>query len=436
MLTWLFRTKRGLISLGVAVLVLAGGALAAYLIVRKPGDVSHPDLSFTETTPKAPPPKKPKAPNFRWPYYGYDAARTKVLPDSNKIRPPFHQIWAYRQKALLEFPPSIDNGRLFVLQNDGFVVALRAKDGRKMWMHRLGKLAAASPAVGRHRVWVVVLRKGDADFGRVACLRQSNGKIIWSRDLPSRAESSPLLLHGRIYFGSENGTVYALNARTGHQVWTYHAAGAVKAGLAYDRGTLYFGDYAGEVYALKASNGGVVWKSGSSGGYAGGSGQFYSTPAAAYGRVYVGNTDGRMYSFAAGSGHLAWATRTSAYFYASPSVATIPGLGPTVYGGSYDGNFYAFDARSGAVRWHYPASGRISGGAQIVGGLVYFSDLGDRKVIALSPKTGKVRYTFPDGAFNPVVADRNHLYVIGFGNIYAMAPGQAKPKHQHQGKQK
>ena len=47
--------------------------------------------------------------------------------------------------------------------------------------------------------------------------------------LPSRSESSPLLARGRLYFGSEDGTVYALEAGSGHTVWTYHAAGAVKA---------------------------------------------------------------------------------------------------------------------------------------------------------------------------------------------------------------
>ena len=36
----------------------------------------------------------------------------------------------------------------------------------------------------------------------------------WSQALPSRAESSPLLDHGRLYFGTENGTVYALTPPT------------------------------------------------------------------------------------------------------------------------------------------------------------------------------------------------------------------------------
>ena len=103
-----------------------------------------------------------------------------------------------------------------------------------------------------------------------------------------------------------------------------------------------------------------------------GSGNFYSTPAVAFGRVYMGSTDGRVYSFAAGTGALAWATGTGAYVYASAAVENTPGLGPTVYLGSYDGNFYAFNAQSGAIRWSHPAGGKISGSATIVGNVVYY----------------------------------------------------------------
>ena len=67
--------------------------------------------------------------------------------------------------------------------------------------------------------------------------------------------------------------------------------------------------------------------------------------ATAFDRVYIGNTDNRMYSFVARTGKLAWARSTGNYVYASPSVADVSGLGPTVYVGSYDGTFNAYDAR-------------------------------------------------------------------------------------------
>src|SRR5207253_11247420 len=108
-----------------------------------------------------------------------------------------------------------------------------------------------------------------------------------------------LLDAGRLYFGTEDGTVYALSARDGSLLWRFHADGAVKGGIASSDGKLFFGDYAGKVYALRKTDGAKIWSTTTSGAHLGfSSGQFYSTPAAAYGRVFLGNTDGFVYSFA------------------------------------------------------------------------------------------------------------------------------------------
>jgi outer membrane protein assembly factor BamB len=93
-----------------------------------------------------------------------------------------------------------------------------------------------------------------------------------------------------------------------------------------------------------------------------------------------------------------------------------------VYEGSYDGNFYAFDARSGAVRWRHYDGRRISGSATIVGGTVYYSDLGARTTSGLNLRTGRRVFFFRDGAFNPIVADSHALYLTGYSMLYQMLP--------------
>jgi outer membrane protein assembly factor BamB len=260
--------------------------------------------------------------------------------------------------------------------------------------------------------------------GRFEALSMKSGHVVWSKVIPAGTESSPIAYGNAVYFGDLGGTVYSLNATTGHVNWTYHASGAVKGGPALSNGALYFGDYAGRAYALNAANGHQIWATNTSGADFGfGSGNFYSTPAVAFGRVYMGNTDGRVYSFAAKTGQLAWATGTGAYVYASPSVADVPGSGPTVYLGSYDGGFYAFDARSGAVRWRHASGGKISGGSTIVGSVVYYADLSHRATIGLDVRTGRRVFLFHDGAFNPVVCDdTGTIYLSGYSMLYQLLP--------------
>src|SRR5581483_879145 len=155
-----------------------------------------------------------------------------------------------------------------------------------------------------------------------------------------------------------------------------------------------------------------------------------------FGRVYMGNTDGRVYSFGARTGQVAWATTTGAYVYASPAVADIPGVGPTVYEGSYDGTFYAFNAQSGAIRWRHRVGGRISGSATIVGSIVYLSNLGARNTVGLDARTGHQVFAFHDGAFNPVVCDYSTVYLTGYSKLYQLIPkrGQAAALAVHAGK--
>lgn len=428
------RLRRGLLVALATLLVLAGGAVA-FVVVRAPGDVSNPDVEFTAETPTttqtAQEPPRPRAVDtFLWPTYGLTATRTRDYANApGYLRPPFRRGWTYRSGILLEFPPTIQGASLFLLDDDGMLRAIQKTSGRILWRQRVGRLAAATPAVGDGRVYAVVLRGLNSEHGRIAAYRAADGRQVWAKALPSRAESSPLLRNGRVFFGSEDGTVYALDARSGRTIWTYRADGAVKGGLALDRGTLYFGDYAGKVHAVRARDGRSVWKVGTNGARFGfGSGRFYSTPAVAYGRVFLGNTDSRVYSFSARTGELAWATGTGGYVYASPAVATTPGLGPTVYIGSYDGNLYAFDARTGAIRWRYGVGNRISGSPVIVNGIVYFSNLGSDDTHGVDARTGKRRFFFPDGAFAAVVADRRAVYLVGYTNIYELLPRHAGPR--------
>jgi outer membrane protein assembly factor BamB len=431
----------------VAVLVLAIGGAAAVLLLHSPGNVSHPNLSFTTsttttagttTTTTTPKRRTVAVDNSLWPRYGFDAARTRLNAAVEGLVPPLKIRWAFQDFALIEFPPSLYQNSLYFVDDNAVAKAVDKRTGRMIWSHKLGTLAAASPAIGvhEHMIFIPVLSNHGRSpgGGEFVALSMRTGHVMWSRPVSAGSESSPLVWDRTVYFGDNGGTVYSLDAATGHVNWTYHGSAAVKGGPALANGILYFGDYAGRAYAVNAATGRQVWAVGTNGTRFGfGSGNFYSTAAVAFGRVYMGNTDGRVYSFAASTGQLAWATATGSYVYGSPAVADLPGIGPTVYVGSYDGNFYAFDAQSGAVRWRHPAGGRISGSATIIDGVVYYSDLGSKTTSGLDARTGRQVFFFPDGAFNPVICDSTAIYLVGYSKIYEMLPsaaGTASATHQ------
>ncbi|HET9074801.1 MAG TPA: PQQ-binding-like beta-propeller repeat protein [Solirubrobacteraceae bacterium] len=424
------RTRRWLLAGAGAAVVLVVAAVI-FVLVHAPHNVSHPNLSFTATTATSSTATHTiaQADTFSWPTYGLTPTRTRDFTGDANLHPPFRRGWTLGGNALLEFPPVIDGHTLWFIDDSANVKSVNTLTGHLRWQHKIGSLSAASPAIATRQHILVVptlaTHGHSPGNGAIMALSSRTGRILWRHALPSGSETSPLISRDSVFYGDQAGTVFSANLRTGHVNWTFQASGSVKGGAALAGDNLYVDDYGGHVYDINAHTGREIWQASANGGALGfSSGTFYTTPAVAFGRVYVGNTSGYVYSFAASTGQLAWSHGTGNYVYASPAVANIPGLGPTVFMGSYDGNFYAFNAQSGAVRWmHRDAHGdRISGSATIVNGVVYYSDLDDHLTTGLDARTGRVVFTFPDGAFTPVVADPGHIYLSGGYVLYELVP--------------
>jgi outer membrane protein assembly factor BamB len=416
--------KRWLIAAAVAVL-LAGGAVLAYVLyIRSEGaDVRGSSAVEFVTTQAAQPPPPPKPARALeavvWPAFGYDPRRTHFVPGS-PLKPPFRRLWTFRGGSLLEFPPAIAYGRLFLASNAGNLEAVSALTGRRAWRFVSHRCVAASPAVHDRVVFETFLNRPPCNSssrhidGRVMAFDEQTGAVLWSRTI-GPSESSPLVAEGNVYMGDWRGKVYALDERTGRTRWSFQTGDKVKSGVAISGNRLFVGSYDGHVYALDASTGKQIWKA-SGQVRLGGSGTFYSTPAVAYGRIYVGSTDGKVYSFGAFSGKLRWSQSTGGYVYGSPAIWR-----ELVLVGSYSGDFYAFDAATGDVRWRFHANGPISGSATVLHGIVYFATL-KRRTYALNAKTGRELWSFRDGKYSPVVADGTRLYLVGYTRLYGMAP--------------
>jgi outer membrane protein assembly factor BamB len=433
----LWRSHRRLaIGLPAAAVLAIAAVVVGYEALKRPPDV-HNEAAIRHFEPEKPkpPPKvvhgKPKRVN--WPIFGLNAARTRYLP-AQGIKPPFKLVWHYVERPLLEFPPVYAAGRLYAVNNSGTAFALDAENGKVLWERRLGSLNASSPAYYKGRLYIVNLVPG-----QIVKMDAATGKILWRHALPGRAESSPLVLGSSVYFGSEDGYLYSLATRNGNIRWKTQLAGPVKAAPAFRNGVLFVGDYGGDMNAVRASDGKLLWQSGSLGtGVSGG--EFYSTPAVAFGRVYAGNNDGRVYSFDQQDGTLAWTHSTGGYVYSGPTVASTANTPPTVYIGSFDGNIYALNAKNGETRWSHSAGGEVVGSLSAVGNIVYVAEFTNGSTNGYDMKTGKQVFHYPTGTYTPVISDGRWLYLVGYSSINALEPihhsaakagARAAPKRAH-----
>lgn len=410
-----YRQRGKLVAL-IVVILAAGAAIAlvAWNELKRPDDVSNPDVPFERPVKKPKPVPKDKTVN--WTTFRLNPQRTGYLPVKG-IHPPFLRIWKYGNSPLLEFPPIVVNGRLYFVDNDGTARALRSDNGREIWSRKIASLNASTPTYSKGRLYIVNLEPG-----HILSLNAKNGRRIWQKDLPCRSESSPVVVHNRVYFGCENGVLYALKARNGHEVWETSVSGAIKGAPAYEDGTLFVGDYGGVVTAVRAKTGAIKWQSDGLGSSFGRAGSFYSTPAVAYGRVYLGSNDGRVYSFDKNTGELAWTHSTGGWVYSGPTVAQVPGTPPTVYIGSFDGNVYALNAKSGDTRWTYAMGGRVIGSLSVIGRTVYAATFDGTTTYGLSARSGRKVFEFHTGAYMPGISDGQKLYLVGYSSIHALKP--------------
>jgi outer membrane protein assembly factor BamB len=423
-------TRRRLLIGGALIVLALAAAIGVYAYndtdpIEKRGSATEEFVVTEAPEPKPPPKKENPRP---WPTYGFDDARQHISPYNH--RPPYRRLWQIDAHDTLEFPPTVGYGRVYLAQQKGLFFALNAETGKVAWRKSLGRCAAASPTIGRGIVYqsymhpVECLQDQAGANGFVVAWDADTGRERW-RFNSAPIESSPLLHGRRLYVGSWDHNVYAINARNGRKIWSFQADNQVNTSAVYWKGRIFIGSDGGTLYALSAKSGKLLWSRSEPSEF------WYATPTVAYGRVYVGNTDGTMYVYGAKSGRLLWARPLGSYIYGAAAVYR-----RKVFVGTYDGKFFALDAATGDTVWEIPANGAVHAAPTVMDGLVYYavcSSCGEeaQRSVARGPdatyavraRDGKRVWRFAGGKYaNPVVADDQRIYLTGRSQQYALAP--------------
>lgn len=252
--------------------------------------------------------------------------------------------------------------------------------------------------------------------------------VKWKFHTDGEVVSSPAVVNGVVYMGSNDGKLYAIDEATGAMRWKFKTGARVSSSPAVANGVVYFGSYDGFFYAVDAATGTLRWKFANAGEHRYTATHLHgslpvgeampdpfdvylSSPALWQDAVYFGSGDGNIYALDAKSGVEKWRFHTGDVVHASPAVAD-----GRLYVGSWDSYFYALDAASGKELWRFKTGEDadihnqvgIQSSATVADGVVYFG-CRDSKFYALDAATGKQRWSFPNhGSWvitSPVVQD-------------------------------
>ena len=291
------------------------------------------------------------------------------------------------------------------LSHSGYSSSTAPTTNHTLWNYTTGSYVDSSPAVAYGKVYV-----GSNDYS-VYCLDASTGAKLWSYATGAWVIlSSPAVADGEVYIGSCDGSVYCLDASTGAKLWSYSTGSEVWSSPAVADGKVYVGSWDGGVYCLDASTGAKLWSDAI--GY-----MVLSSPAVADGKVYVGSMNGGVYCLDASTGSLIWSYATMGRVWSSPAVAD-----GKVYVGSEDGSVYCLDASTGSLIWSYAAGDAVYSSPAVADGIVYVGS-SDDNVYALNATTGTLVWNYTTGEIvysSPAVADGKVYVGSEDGSVYCL----------------
>jgi outer membrane protein assembly factor BamB len=281
---------------------------------------------------------------------------------------------------------------------------------RLAWRFDVHAAVSATPVAAGQQLFV------GAENGNLYAIDLQSHRLQWLFHARGGIASTPAVAHGLVVFLARDGSLHALDAASGAIAWTFRTQGEAQfaahgmfgqplepepvpdpwdlylsSPLVHD-GKVYVGSSDQRVYALDLRSGKLAWvfKTG---------GMVHSSPALAGANIVVGSWDGALYALDAASGVEKWRYQTQGEqknsimfgIQASPSVDH-----DTVYIGSRDGYLYALDAASGKRKWRYDARGSwVVGTAAIDEENVYVGTSDSGLLLALDKRSGAEKYRYP-----------------------------------------
>jgi outer membrane protein assembly factor BamB len=252
-----------------------------------------------------------------------------------------------------------------------------------------------------------------------SCFDAFTGNLLWS--MPATSIVNPSVAYGNLY-GIIGDTVYCFsdsdpepwamwrgNVETPGVVqgtgplclapeWTYTTDGPITSSAAATDGKVYFGSQDGNIYCIDAYNGSKIWNFTTDH-------RVYSSPAVVDGKVFTGADDGTVHALDANTGEVLWTTPTGGitnYVFAAtwqPRSSPIV-VGNRLYVGALDGNMYCLNTADGSVVWTKQlgnATFPIAGSAAYSDGYIYI-DCTNHNLYKLDANNGNIIWTTTSNA--------------------------------------
>ncbi|WP_411818502.1 PQQ-binding-like beta-propeller repeat protein [Hyphococcus sp. DH-69] len=357
---------------------------------------------------------------------------------------------ASARRARLTSPPIVVDNRVFVLDAAANVTAFDAETGDEIWETELTPeikerfrfrdfvlMSRPKPsqigfgggvAFDQGRIFVT------SGFGFVAALDAQTGEKLWQIETTAPARTPPTAYRGKVYLATNTNEFLALDQETGETAWAFQSfeesARFLSSSSPAAAGDLVVAPFSsGELVAFIADNGRAVWDTtmvretrltalSQLNDIAG-------SPVIDRGLVYVVSHGGRFSAIDIRSGQPVWELPVASL--QMPWVA-----GDFIYLVSIEGELICVSRQDGGIVWvtqlrrykkEKKKKGRISWAGPVLAGGQLILVSTEKEIVRVSPETGEVIETdkFDGGSVvAPVVAGEKVFILTEEGKLIAM----------------
>lgn len=187
----------------------------------------------------------------------------------------FDVVWRARLAGSCQATPLVIGDRVYVGDNSGALTVLSASDGARVGVVETGGEVRSAPVATPDGDTIVF---GSAD----GLLRAIDGSAAerWRCDAGGAIYGGALIADGRVYVGTEDGDVIALDGATGALAWrSEEPEYAIEQAPATGDGAVFAGSWDRHAYALDANTGELRWHRPSAGSDRDGFVAWYYSPA-------------------------------------------------------------------------------------------------------------------------------------------------------------
>lgn len=278
----------------------------------------------------------------------------------------------------LELKQGPGGSRVFAIERSWARDTVRAEYLGFRRVHRMSPLIASRLVIAGNSI------DGLSAFDR------TSGREVWRFNAKGGVEGGAVADADRVYFGANDGVVYALRTSDGATVWTFQARAESLAPPTIDGTTVFVQTGSDTLFALDSASGKLLWT------YNRQTASNFSIranarPTVDADLVYTGFSDGFVAAIRKRDGGLAW-ERKIGFAPRFRDVDSTPVIeGDSLYVSSFDGALHALDKRSGEPLWQLDEGGYAAATLGPDNALYYSTT--SAKLIRLDRRSGKPVWT-------------------------------------------